>query len=79
MSNTVLQVFRIPQGEVVVTRKVPMTEETCSKLRELQRLANEKKASELGLDVSDVKVELPCIIRDIVDEEYYQTFERKPK
>ncbi len=36
MSDKLLNILRIPEGDIVVTRKVPMTDETCDQLRTIK-------------------------------------------
>lgn len=69
--SDLLYTLRIPEGDIVVTRKVPMTDETCSQLRALQAEAEKIYASGIGVDVKHVKVELPTIIQQLVDQAYH--------
>lgn len=61
-----LQVLRLPESEIVVTRKVPMTAQTCDELR----LIRTKREDDL-LDVTGEKHSLPfpTLIAQLIREE----------
>lgn len=67
MSESILQVLRIPEGDIVVTRKVPMTDETCSQLREIKQQREEELEGALG---GEVRLEIPTLIQQLIREEY---------
>lgn len=67
-----LHKLRIPEGDIVVTRKVPMTDETCTQLRELQKHAEKLFAEQIGVDPENVRVELPTIIQGLVSQAHSQ-------
>lgn len=70
MSNELLYKLRIPEGDIVVTRKVPMTDETCTQLRALQKDAEELYADGIGIDPKYVRVELPTLLQQIIRNAY---------
>lgn len=70
MSEKIVQVLRIPAEDIVVTRRVPMTQKTCEQLRELRAMAEAVRAKKLGVEPDEVKIELPTLIKDLVDEIY---------
>lgn len=67
MSESILQVMRIPEGDIVVTRKVPMTDETCSQLREIKAQREYDLEGTLG---GEVRLEIPTLIQQLIREEY---------
>lgn len=67
MAESILQVLRIPEGDIVVTRKVPMTDETCSQLREIKQQREEELEGALG---GEVRLEIPTLIQQLIREEY---------
>lgn len=67
MSESILQVLRIPEGDIVVTRKVPMTDETCSQLREIKYQRESELEGALG---GEVRLEIPTLIQQLIREEY---------
>lgn len=67
MSESILQVLRIPEGDIVVTRKVPMTDETCSQLREIKSQRESELEGALG---GEVRLEIPTLIQQLIREEY---------
>ena len=66
--------LRIPEGDIVVTRKVPMTNETCTKLRRIKSDCEELYAETVGVPVEQVQVEIPTIIETLIDAEYDRRF-----
>ena len=67
MSNNLLTILRIPEGDIVVTRKVPMTDETCDELRAIQSKRQELFSMELG---EPVMVPIPTLIQQLIHEEF---------
>lgn len=67
MSNNLLTILRIPEGDIVVTRKVPMTDETCDELRAIQSKRQELFSTELG---EPVMVPIPTLIQQLIHEEF---------
>lgn len=66
MTN-LLTILRIPEGDIVVTRKVPMTDETCDELRFIQAKRQEIFTAELG---EPVMVPLPTLLKQLIHEEF---------
>lgn len=66
--------LRIPEGDIVVTRKVPMTDSTCTKLRRLKSDSEALYAETVGVSVEQVQVEIPTIIENLIDAEYDRRF-----
>lgn len=66
--------LRIPEGDIVVTRKVPMTNETCTKLRRIKADCEGLYAETVGVPVEQVQVEIPTIIENLIDAEYDRRF-----
>lgn len=67
MSESILKVLRIPEGDIVVTRKVPMTDETCSQLREIKAQREGELEGALG---GEVRLEIPTLIQQLIREEF---------
>lgn len=67
MSESILKVLRIPEGDIVVTRKVPMTDETCSQLREIKQQRESDLEGAIG---GEVRLEIPTLIQQLIREEY---------
>lgn len=67
MPDHLLTVLRIPEGDIVVTRKVPMTDETCDELREIKAYREDKVSLEMG---EDVMVPIPTLIKQLIHEEH---------
>lgn len=67
MNEAILQVMRIPEGDIVVTRKVPMTDETCSQLREIKAQRESELEGALG---GEVRLEIPTLIQQLIREEF---------
>jgi hypothetical protein len=66
MNCDVCTILRIPEGNIVVTRKVPMTEETCTQLRAIKAL----RESELALQYNEeVMLPIPVLIQQLINEE----------
>jgi len=57
----------IPDEEIVVTRKVPMSENTCTELRTIRGTREAQKGRELG---SKVHLPYPVVIADLINEEF---------
>lgn len=70
----ILYKLRIPEGDIVVTRKVPMTNNTCTKLRRIREDNEVLYAETLGVPVEQVQVEIPTIIENLIDAEYDRRF-----
>lgn len=68
--SSLLTILRIPEGDIVVTRKVPMTDETCDELRAIQAKRQEIFTAELG---EPVMVPIPTLIKQLIHEEYART------
>lgn len=66
--------LRIPDGDIVVTRKVPMTDATCTKLRRIRADDEESYAAAIGVDTKLVSVEIPTIIENLIEAEYDRRF-----
>lgn len=66
--------LRIPEGDIVVTRKVPMTNDTCTKLRRIKADSEQLYAETVGVPVEQVQVEIPTIIENLIDAEYDRRF-----
>ena len=73
MSDQLLQVLRIPEGDIVVTRKVPMTDETCTELRCIRATREELMGQAMGCDV---QVPIPTLIQQLIHEEFERTQEK---
>lgn len=58
-------VVRIPDSEIVVVRKVPMTEKTCDELRILRAYHEKQESEERGFDV---ELPFPTLIQRIIHE-----------
>lgn len=58
-------IIKLPESDIVVTRKVPMTEETCSQLRELREAREEVLTQAMG---EQVTLPFPTLIAQIVGE-----------
>lgn len=69
MTN-LLTILRIPDGDIVVTRKVPMTDETCDELRGIQANREELLSDQLG---ERVMLPLPTLLQQLIHEEYVRT------
>lgn len=67
MSSSLLTILRIPEGDIVVTRKVPMTDETCDELRAIQANREEILSDQLG---ERVMLPLPTLIQQLIHEEH---------
>lgn len=70
----ILYKLRIPEGDIVVTRKVPMTNDTCTKLRRIKSDNEQAYAASVGVPVEQVQVEIPTIIENLIDAEYDRRF-----
>jgi metal-sulfur cluster biosynthetic enzyme len=70
----ILHKLRIPEGDIVVTRKVPMTNETCTKLRRIKADVEVAFAAAMNVDVGQVQVEIPTIIENLIDAEHERRF-----
>lgn len=70
----ILHKLRIPEGDIVVTRKVPMTNDTCTKLRAIKFDSEQLYAETVGVPVEQVQVEIPTIIENLIDAEYDRRF-----
>lgn len=67
MPDPLLLVLRIPEGDIVVTRKVPMTDETCTELRAIRN----NREHLLGQAMErDVQVPIPTLIQQLIHEEF---------
>lgn len=66
MSESILKVLRIPEGDIVVTRKVPMTDETCDELRAIQAAREATLSLEYG---EQTMLPLPTLIKQLIHEE----------
>lgn len=58
-------VIKLPESDIVVTRKVPMTEETCTQLRELREAREGVLTQAMG---EQVVLPFPTLIAQIVGE-----------
>lgn len=67
MMSNLLTILRIPEGDIVVTRKVPMTDQTCDELRAIQANREEILSDELG---ERVMLPLPTLIQQLIHEEH---------
>lgn len=67
MSDKLLQVLRIPEGDIVVTRKVPMTNETCDQLRAIKADREAYFTQALG---EPVMIPIPTVILQLISEEH---------
>lgn len=67
MPDPLLLVLRIPEGDIVVTRKVPMTDETCTELRAIR--TNRELLMGQAMDRS-VQVPIPTLIQQLIHEEF---------
>lgn len=67
MPDPLLLVLRIPEGDIVVTRKVPMTDETCTELRAIR--TNRELLMGQAMD-RDVQVPIPTLIQQLIHEEF---------
>ena len=67
MSDSILKVLRIPEGDIVVTRKVPMTDQTCDELRAIKQVREETTSAIHG---EEVMIPIPTIIKQLINEEY---------
>lgn len=65
--SEILQVLRIPEGDIVVTRKVPMTDKTCTELREIKTQREHYYSKEME---GSVRLELPTLLADLIHEEH---------
>lgn len=63
----VLKVLRIPEGDIVVTRKVPMTDATCTQLREIKASREQTLSEDLG---EEFRLEIPTLIAQLISEEH---------
>jgi hypothetical protein len=72
--SELLYKLRIPEGDIVVTRKVPMTDDTCTKLRAIKADNEQGYAETLGVPVEQVSVEIPTIIQTLIEAEYDRRF-----
>jgi hypothetical protein len=70
----ILHKLRIPEGDIVVTRKVPMTNDTCTKLRQIKADCEYLYAQTVGVPVEQVQVEIPTIIENLIDAEHERRF-----
>lgn len=70
----ILYKMRIPEGDIVVTRKVPMTNDTCTKLRAIKADQEEGFALAMNVPVDQVQVEIPTIIQNLIEAEYDRRF-----
>lgn len=70
MSNELLYKLRIPESDIVVTRKVPMTNDTCTQLRLLQAEQEQLYAQSIGVDVKLVKIELPTLLANLIGDAF---------
>jgi len=60
-------VVRIPDNEIVVTRKVPMTNETCDQLRAIKADRETFFGEQLG---EPVMLPIPTLIQQLISEEH---------
>lgn len=60
-------VIRIPDEEIVVTRKMPMTEETSSQLRAIRATREKELSQEWG---EPVQLPYPTLFAQMVEEEF---------
>ena len=60
-------VVRIPQEDVVVTRKVPMTNETCDQLRAIKADREKFFSEQIG---ESCMLPIPTIIMQLIGEEH---------
>lgn len=67
MNSELLAILRIPESDIVVTRKVPMTNETCDQLRAIKGAREVVMKQELG---ADIMIPIPTLIRDLINEEH---------
>lgn len=68
MKNEVLAtVVRIPESDIVVTRKVPMTDQTCDELRAIRIKREEDMGSLIN---EDVIIPFPTLIQQLIHEEF---------
>jgi len=60
-------VIRIPDSDIVVTRKVPMTDETCDQLRTIKADREVFFSEQLG---EPVTLPIPTLIMQLIGEEH---------
>lgn len=65
-SEQEVTVVKIPEGDIVVTRKVPMTEKTCDELRAIRKQREDVLTIEHGQPVT---IPYPTLIKQLVEEE----------
>lgn len=66
MTN-LLNILRIPEGDIVVTRKVPMTDKTCDELRAIQANREELLSDKMG---ERIMLPIPTLIQQLIHEEH---------
>lgn len=69
VSNTIL---RIPEDQIVVTRKVPMTDLTCSQLRDLR---HQMELVQIDKNNQNVEIPYPVVISRLIDEAHKNSFQ----
>lgn len=67
MSEQLLSILRIPEGDIVVTRKVPMTDETCTQLREIKAEREYYLSKQHG---EEIRLEIPTLLKQLISEEH---------
>lgn len=70
MSDNLLKVLRIPEGDIVVTRKVPMTDETCDELRAIKASREVFLSEQLQ---EEVMIPIPTLIKQLIHEEFVRS------
>lgn len=64
----VLKVLRLPESEIVVTRKVPMTAQTCDELRAIREKREDDLFHETGGEPHSIP--FPTLLAQLVREEF---------
>lgn len=68
VSSTIL---RIPEDQIVVTRKVPMTDRTCSQLRDIR---HHMELVQVDGDNKSVEIPYPVVISRLIEDAHHNAF-----
>lgn len=68
-------IIKLPESDIVVIRKVPMTEETCTQLRQLREARENLLGQAMG---EQVTLPFPTLIAQIVGEAHERLKEVQP-